>query len=480
MSFHLPNEAELQHVRRGAADGRALVYTPNACTFCTDARPGRSHHRAEATLQGPSSRILLFPPPSSFPPAPGSGQKGGFPSFPSQVRTSTSLMPLIGVSGSNPPSCLPPRSARGGTRGPLRANRATHRLLAGQSRTLSCSKVPPEADGWTGVQPETWLKSCGAEGCAKTSQTHREERRKGQGRDPAHPTAPLPVPPGCSPPARLSCWGRQCRAGSRQQPHVRVPSHPPRESERPDHGRLLDACAARPVLSTSARGHRQRTGCPCQQGRRAEGGCTARLGSQHGPPGQRKRFHNADAETLRVQGQGQREGAASLCGQRCKGEGAARCPARGRALPPARASSGRTEQSPVSWSRQPAVHLKPSTAKALATKTAREVKKRRKRFAKSREVSVRSSLHQEQYPNRCPILPVPPQRVAQTAAACTERTARRTVVGAMNPTSKSPAALQSPGEEGNLSETRGREGSKPHRKPERLPMPFCAPPPTPR
>lgn len=47
------------------------------------------------------------------------------------------------------------------------------------------------------------------------------------------------------------------------------------------------------------------------------------------------------------------------------------------------------------------------------------MKKCRKRFAKSREVSVRSSLHQEQYPNRCPILPVPPQRAAQTAAART-------------------------------------------------------------
>lgn len=36
------------------------------------------------------------------------------------------------------------------------------------------------------------------------------------------------------------------------------------------------------------------------------------------------------------------------------------------------------------------------------------------------------------------------------------RKPRRTMVGAMHPTSRSPAALQSPGKEGNLSETRGR------------------------
>ena len=106
-----------------------------------------------------------------------------------------------------------------------------------------------------------------------------------------------------------------------------------RESEGPDHGRLPHTCAARPRAQHQSPWAAARTGCLPRQRGQARGGCMARLGSRHRLPGQRKRFHNADAETLcvRAAGRGQREGAAPLCRQQCKGEGAARRPARGSA-----------------------------------------------------------------------------------------------------------------------------------------------------
>lgn len=119
-----------------------------------------------------------------------------------------------------------------------------------------------------------------------------------------------------------------------------------RERERPDRGRLLDACAAQPVLSTSARGHRQCTGKAGEH----EAGTRRGWGASAGHPARGNAFTTPIRRHCVCRGQGQREGAASLCGQRCQGEGAAGCPARGRALPPARASSCRTEQSPSSWS----------------------------------------------------------------------------------------------------------------------------------